>query len=70
MKFAKIVFLIAGVYGLLVLTPLYFLEDKIGRAAPRPRSLIRSFSTDLWVWDWPGRYCFWCSQVIPCDTAR
>ncbi len=34
MKFSKIVFLIAGIYGLLVLTPMYFLESKIGRDAP------------------------------------
>ena len=34
MRFAKIVFFAAGVYGLLVLTPLYFLESKIGRDAP------------------------------------
>jgi hypothetical protein len=34
MKFAKIVFLIAGVYGLLVLTPMYFLEAKVGRDVP------------------------------------
>ena len=34
MKFAKIVFLVAGIYGLLVLTPMYFLEAKIGRDAP------------------------------------
>jgi hypothetical protein len=34
MKFAKIVFLIAGIYGLLVLAPMYFLEAKIGRDAP------------------------------------
>jgi hypothetical protein len=34
LKFAKIVFRIAGIYGLLVLTPIYFLENKIGRDAP------------------------------------
>ena len=34
MKFAKIVFRVAGIYGLLVLTPLYFLENKIGRDTP------------------------------------
>ena len=34
MRFAKIVFLIAGIYGLLVLTPLYFLEDTIGQQTP------------------------------------
>jgi hypothetical protein len=34
MKFAKSVFLIAGIYGLLVLAPMYVLEGKIGRNAP------------------------------------
>jgi hypothetical protein len=34
MKFAKIVFLIAGIQGLLILAPLYFLERTIGRQAP------------------------------------
>lgn len=34
MKFAKIVFFVAGVYGVLVLTPMYFLEGKIGRDTP------------------------------------
>jgi hypothetical protein len=34
MKFAKIVFLVAGIHGLLILTPMYFLEDKIGRDIP------------------------------------
>jgi hypothetical protein len=34
MKFAKIVFLIAGIHGLLILSPLYFLENKIGRDTP------------------------------------
>jgi hypothetical protein len=36
MKFAKIVFWIAGIWGLLVLTPLYFLFDRIGRNDPPP----------------------------------
>src|SRR5712692_9882096 len=31
MKFAKIVFWIAGAYGVLALTPLYFMFDMIGR---------------------------------------
>jgi hypothetical protein len=31
MRFAKIVFLIAGIYGLLILSPIYFMENKIGR---------------------------------------
>jgi hypothetical protein len=34
MKFAKIVFLIAGIYGLLVMLPQYFLESKLGRDSP------------------------------------
>ncbi len=34
MKFANVVFFVAGIYGLLVLTPIYFMEDKIGRETP------------------------------------
>jgi hypothetical protein len=34
MKFAKIVFWIAGIWGVLVLTPLYFIFDMIGRNDP------------------------------------
>lgn len=36
MKFSKIVFWVAGIWGLLVLTPLYFLFDVIGRNDPPP----------------------------------
>ena len=34
MKFAKTVFFVAGIYGLLILTPIYFMENKIGRDTP------------------------------------
>ena len=34
MKLAKIVFWIAGAWGVLALTPLYFMFDTIGRQAP------------------------------------
>ena len=34
MKFAKLVFWIAGVWGVLVITPLYFLFDVISRMDP------------------------------------
>jgi hypothetical protein len=34
MKFAKIVFLIAGIWGILILTPLYFMFNLIGRQDP------------------------------------
>jgi hypothetical protein len=33
-KFAKMVYGIAGVYGFIVLIPLYFMIDKIGRDTP------------------------------------
>jgi len=36
MKFAKIVFWSAGIWGVLVLTPLYFMFDRIGRQDPPP----------------------------------
>jgi len=36
MKFARIVFLIAGVYGLLVVLPQYSLETRIGIDTPPP----------------------------------
>ena len=36
MKFARIVFTGAGIWGLLVLTPLYFMFDLIGQQYPPP----------------------------------
>ncbi len=36
MKFSRIVFWIAGIWGVLVLTPLYFIFDMIGRNDPPP----------------------------------
>jgi hypothetical protein len=36
MKFAKIVFTVAAVYGILALAPQYFLEERIGRDFPPP----------------------------------
>jgi hypothetical protein len=36
MKFAKVVFWIAAIWGVLVLTPLYFIFDTIGRQDPPP----------------------------------
>ncbi len=36
MKFAKIVFYIAFAWGVLILTPLYFMFDTIGRQDPPP----------------------------------
>lgn len=36
MKFAKIVFLVAGIYGLVVMLPQFFLEQRIGIDTPPP----------------------------------
>jgi hypothetical protein len=36
MKFAKIVFGVAGIWGVLILTPLFFMFDLIGRQDPPP----------------------------------
>jgi hypothetical protein len=36
MKFAKLIYLIAGIYGLVVLIPGYFMEEKTGRDYPPP----------------------------------
>ena len=36
MKFAKIVFWVAGIWGMLVIPPLYFMFDLIGRNDPPP----------------------------------
>lgn len=36
MNFAKIVFWVAGIWGFLVLTPLYFMLDIIGQKDPPP----------------------------------
>ena len=36
MKFARVVFLVAGVWGIVVLTPLYFLVDLTGRQYAAP----------------------------------
>jgi hypothetical protein len=33
-RFAKIVFRVAGIYGILVLTPIFFMADTIARHAP------------------------------------
>ena len=34
MRFARVVFLVAGIYGVLILAPIYFMESKIGRETP------------------------------------
>jgi len=36
MRFAKVVFWIAGIWGVLVITPLFFMLDTVGRQTPPP----------------------------------
>jgi hypothetical protein len=36
MKFAKVVFWVAGIWGVLIITPLYFLFDMVGQKDPPP----------------------------------
>jgi O-antigen/teichoic acid export membrane protein len=36
MKFAKYTYLIAGIYGIVVLLPMYFLKDYVGQENPPP----------------------------------
>lgn len=43
MRFAKIVFTVAGVWGVVVLTPLYFLVDITGRPYAPPTSYPQFF---------------------------
>ena len=43
MKFAKIVFIGAGIWGILVLTPLYFLVDITGKPWPAPANYPHFF---------------------------
>jgi hypothetical protein len=36
MRFAKVVFTVAGIWGILIMTPLYFTIDAVNRAYPPP----------------------------------
>jgi hypothetical protein len=65
MRFAKAVYLIAGIWGFLVLTPMYFLQDQIAAVAPitHPEMFYGFVGTALvWqgaflvIWRDPVRY--------------
>ena len=49
MKFAKFVFIVAGVWGIAVLTPLYFLVDITGRQYAPPTAYPQFFYGFLFV---------------------
>jgi hypothetical protein len=66
MKFAKAVFWIAGVWGVLVITPLFFMMDWVGRQAPppvTPPEFYYGFATVTLMW----QVAFF---VIAIDPAR
>lgn len=53
MQFAKWTYRIAGIYGLLVTTPLFFMEGKIGRDTPPPIThpeLFYGFASLCFAW--------------------
>ena len=53
MKFAKIVFWIAGIWGFLMITPLYFIFDLVGKQDPPPithPAFYYGFAGVAWVW--------------------
>jgi hypothetical protein len=53
MRFARAVFLIAGLWGLIVLTPLYFTFDLVGRSYPPAIThpdFYYGFVSVAWVW--------------------
>ena len=56
MRFARIVFTVAGMYGIVVLVPPLFLESKFGRDYPRP-SPTRNFSMASSRLELPGKSC-------------
>jgi hypothetical protein len=57
MKFARLVFLVAGIYGLIVLVPQFFLERKIGTDTPPPITHAEYFYGS-YVSLSRGRFCF------------
>ena len=66
MNFAKWVFRLAGIYGLIVLTPNYFLEQQIGQSDPPPIThpeYFYGFTATAIAW----QVVF---LLISCDPAR
>ena len=57
MKFAKRVFLVAGVYGVIVIVPMYFAEGRIGRDHPPAITHPEFYYGFLGV---AGKSCSWC----------
>jgi hypothetical protein len=49
MRFARVVFIAAGVWGIAVLAPFYWLHDLTGRQYPAPTDYPHFFYGFLWV---------------------
>jgi hypothetical protein len=66
LKFAKTVFTIAGIWGILILPPMYFLYDYIGRTYPPP------LNHPEWFFGFLGVTLGWqlAFFVIASDPAR
>jgi hypothetical protein len=53
MKFARAVFLVAGIFGVLVIAPMFFLEDYLNRQYPPPVThpeLYYGFAGTVFAW--------------------
>lgn len=62
MRFARVVFMIAGIYGLIVMTPQYFLEAKTGQDFPPAITHPEFYSTQ----DYVARAALECSVARMC----
>ena len=53
MRFARLIFRLGGIWGLIVMTPMYFMYDTIGRQYPPPIThpdMYYGFVSVTWVW--------------------
>src|SRR5207248_9604283 len=66
MKFARVVFVAAGVWGIVLLTPMYFLFDAIGRQPSGPVTYPQFYYGFLAV----TMACQFAFLVIGSDAAR
>ena len=60
MRYAKWVFLLAGITGVLMVIPPYFLEQRFGQDNPPPVN-HPEFYYGFFGAPWLGSLCFWCS---------
>ena len=68
MKFAKVVFAVAGTWGVVVLSPLYFLFDLTGRPYPPPASYPHFFYGFLSV-AMAWQFAFFVIASIRCGSV-